>query len=86
MLQRNLLYTAVIQAKRRVVLVGGRRVLPKAVRTQAPAVVTLPFPAGSNSRAHTTHTKTLIERIPSALTVGRDLGKGRSAQRLPAFS
>jgi hypothetical protein len=26
-----------------------------------------------------------IERIPLALTVGRDLGKGRSAQRFPAF-
>jgi exodeoxyribonuclease V alpha subunit len=34
MLQRNLLYTAVTRAKRIVVLVGGRRVLAKAVRTQ----------------------------------------------------
>ena len=33
-----------------------------------------------------THTSGLIERIPLALTVGRDLGKGQFAQRLPAFS
>jgi hypothetical protein len=52
-----------------------------------------------NGRAHTlvsmvnlasaagwTHTSGPIERIPWALTVGRDLGKGRSAQRFPAFS
>jgi exodeoxyribonuclease V alpha subunit len=34
MLQRNLLYTAVTRAKRMVVLVGSRRALAKAVRTQ----------------------------------------------------
>jgi exodeoxyribonuclease V alpha subunit len=34
MLQRNLLYTAVTRAKRLVVLVGSRRALSKAVRTQ----------------------------------------------------
>ena len=34
MLQRNLLYTAVTRAKRLVVLVGSRRALAKAVRTQ----------------------------------------------------
>jgi exodeoxyribonuclease V alpha subunit len=35
MLQRNLLYTAVTRAKRIVVLVGSRRALAKAVRTQS---------------------------------------------------
>jgi exodeoxyribonuclease V alpha subunit len=35
MLQRNLLYTAVTRAKRMVVLVGSRRALAKAVRTQS---------------------------------------------------
>jgi exodeoxyribonuclease V alpha subunit len=35
MLQRNLLYTAVTRAKRLVVLVGSRRALAKAVRTQS---------------------------------------------------
>jgi exodeoxyribonuclease V alpha subunit len=34
MLQRNLLYTAVTRAKRIVVLVGSRRALAKAIRTQ----------------------------------------------------
>ena len=34
MLQRNLLYTAVTRAKRLVVLVGSRRAVAKAVRTQ----------------------------------------------------
>jgi exodeoxyribonuclease V alpha subunit len=34
MLQRNLLYTAVTRAKRIVILVGSRRALAKAVRTQ----------------------------------------------------
>jgi exodeoxyribonuclease V alpha subunit len=34
MLQRNLLYTAVTRAKRMVVLVGSRRALAKAIRTQ----------------------------------------------------
>jgi exodeoxyribonuclease V alpha subunit len=34
MLQRNLLYTAVTRAKRIVVLVGSRRALARAVRTQ----------------------------------------------------
>jgi exodeoxyribonuclease V alpha subunit len=34
MLQRNLLYTAVTRAKRMVILVGSRRALAKAVRTQ----------------------------------------------------
>jgi exodeoxyribonuclease V alpha subunit len=34
MLQRNLLYTAVTRAKQMVVLVGSRRALAKAVRTQ----------------------------------------------------
>ena len=34
MLQRNLLYTAVTRAKRIVVLVGSKRALAKAVRTQ----------------------------------------------------
>jgi len=34
MLQRNLLYTAVTRAKRLVVLVGSKRALAKAVRTQ----------------------------------------------------
>ena len=34
MLQRNLLYTAVTRARRIVVLVGSRRALAKAVRTQ----------------------------------------------------
>jgi UvrD-like helicase C-terminal domain len=34
MLQRNLLYTAVTRARRLVVLVGSRRALAKAVRTQ----------------------------------------------------
>jgi exodeoxyribonuclease V alpha subunit len=34
MLQRNLLYTAVTRAKRIMVLVGSRRALAKAVRTQ----------------------------------------------------
>jgi exodeoxyribonuclease V alpha subunit len=33
MLQRNLLYTAVTRARRLVVLVGSRRALAKAVRT-----------------------------------------------------
>jgi exodeoxyribonuclease V alpha subunit len=35
MLQRNLLYTAVTRAKRMVVLVGSRRALAKAARTQS---------------------------------------------------
>jgi exodeoxyribonuclease V alpha subunit len=35
MLQRNLLYTAVARAKQMVVLVGSRRALAKAVRTQS---------------------------------------------------
>jgi exodeoxyribonuclease V alpha subunit len=35
MLQRNLLYTAVTRAKQIVVLVGSRRALAKAVRTQS---------------------------------------------------
>jgi hypothetical protein len=82
MLQRNLLYTAVTRARRIVVLVGSRRALAKAVRTHGAATATPPSLNGSNSRVHTTHTKTLIERIPWAPTVGRDLGKGRSAQRL----
>lgn len=34
MLQRNLLYTAVTRAKRLVVLVGSKRALAKAVRTE----------------------------------------------------
>ena len=34
MLQRNLLYTAVTRARRMVVLVGSRRAMAKAVRTQ----------------------------------------------------
>ena len=34
----------------------------------------------------TTHTSGPIDRIPSTPTVGRDLHKQRSAQRLPAFS
>jgi exodeoxyribonuclease V alpha subunit len=34
MLQRNLLYTAVTRAKRTVVLVGSKRALAKAVRTE----------------------------------------------------
>jgi exodeoxyribonuclease V alpha subunit len=34
MLQRNLLYTAVTRAKQMVILVGSRRALAKAVRTQ----------------------------------------------------
>jgi len=34
MLQRNLLYTAVTRAKRIVVLVGSKRALAKAVRTE----------------------------------------------------
>ena len=34
MLQRNLLYTAVTRARRMVVLVGSRRALAKAIRTQ----------------------------------------------------
>jgi exodeoxyribonuclease V alpha subunit len=34
MLQRNLLYTAVTRAKQMVVLVGSRRALAKAVRTE----------------------------------------------------
>jgi exodeoxyribonuclease V alpha subunit len=34
MLQRNLLYTAVTRARQSVVLVGSRRALAKAVRTQ----------------------------------------------------
>jgi transposase-like protein len=38
---------------------------------------------GRNKR---THTCTLFEPIPLAPTVGRDLRKRRSAQRLPAFS
>lgn len=36
--------------------------------------------------ARRTHTCTSIEPITLAPTVGRDLRKGRSAQRLPAFS
>jgi exodeoxyribonuclease V alpha subunit len=34
LLQRNLLYTAVTRAKQQVVLVGSKRALAKAVRTQ----------------------------------------------------
>jgi exodeoxyribonuclease V alpha subunit len=34
MLQHNLLYTAVTRAKEMVVLVGSRRALAKAIRTQ----------------------------------------------------
>ena len=34
MLQRNLLYTAITRAKRLVVIVGSRRALAQAVRTQ----------------------------------------------------
>ena len=37
-------------------------------------------------RQRRTHTSAPIERITLAPTVGRDLGKGRSAQRLPAVS
>jgi exodeoxyribonuclease V alpha subunit len=42
MLQRNPLYTAVTRAKRIVVLVGSRRALAKAVRTQGAAAATPP--------------------------------------------
>jgi len=41
---------------------------------------------GALRRPGRTHTCTSIERIPLAPTVGRDLGKRRCAQRLPAFS
>ena len=37
-------------------------------------------------RQRRTHTSAPIERLPSVPTVGGDLGKGWSAQRLPAFS
>jgi len=50
MLQRNLLYTAVTRAKRIVVLVGSKRALAKAVRTQG---------AG---RRYTAHTERLQQR------------------------
>ena len=40
----------------------------------------------ASGRKRRTHTSASIERIPSAPTVGRDLGKGRSAQRFPAFT
>jgi exodeoxyribonuclease V alpha subunit len=58
MLQRNLLYTAVTRAKRLVVLVGSRRALAKAVRTQG------------GCRRYTTLTPTAptqgsIQRIPT---------------------
>jgi hypothetical protein len=48
MLQRNLLYTSVIRAKRLVVLVGSRRALAKAVRTRARSAATPPSPNGSS--------------------------------------
>src|SRR5829696_9499160 len=41
--------------------------------------------AGPEGAFVRTHTSGLIERITSASTVERDLGKRRSAQRLPAF-
>jgi hypothetical protein len=40
----------------------------------------------ASGRKRRTHTSASIECIPSAPTVGRDLGKGRSAQRFPAFT
>jgi exodeoxyribonuclease V alpha subunit len=57
MLQRNLLYTAVTRAKRLVVLVGSKRALAKAVRTQG---------AG---RRYTALTERLRPRRPAAITV-----------------
>jgi exodeoxyribonuclease V alpha subunit len=56
MLQRNLLYTAVTRAKRIVVLVGSKRALAKAVRTQG---------AG---RRYTALTERLGPRWPAAIT------------------
>jgi exodeoxyribonuclease V alpha subunit len=59
MLQRNLLYTAVTRAKRIVVLVGSRRALAKAVRTQgagrrytALTERLRPGPVGARAAAH----------------------------------
>jgi exodeoxyribonuclease V alpha subunit len=56
MLQRNLLYTAVTRAKRLVVLVGSKRALAKAVRTQ-----------GAGGR-YTALTERLLPRRPAAIT------------------
>ena len=64
MLRRNLLYTTVTRAKRRVVLVGGRRALAKAVCSHGAGHRDTALTTSSNSRARTTHTKTLIDRIP----------------------
>jgi hypothetical protein len=87
MLQRNLLYTPSPEPSGAWSwLVAVARWWPRRSALTAPDVATLPPLTASNSRACTTHTKTLIERIPSALTVERDLGKRRSAQRLPALS
>jgi exodeoxyribonuclease V alpha subunit len=61
MLQRNLLYTAVTRAKRLVVLVGSRRALAKAVRTQG---------AG---RRYTALTERLRPRRPAAITAAGPL-------------
>jgi hypothetical protein len=68
MLQRNLLYTAVTQAKRIVVLAGSSRALAKAVRTQG---------AGRRYTA-------LTERLPQrrARTVAAVSRAGR-LQRVP---
>jgi UvrD-like helicase C-terminal domain/ATP-dependent RecD-like DNA helicase SH3 domain len=70
MLQRNLLYTAVTRAKRIVVLVGSRRALAKAVRTQG---------AGRRYTA-------LPERLQSgSVGATADANCAAACQRLPAI-
>jgi exodeoxyribonuclease V alpha subunit len=68
MLQRNLLYTAVTRAKRLVVLVGSRRALAKAVRTQG---------AG---RRYTALTDRLRPRRTAAITAGGPPAATRSGR------
>jgi exodeoxyribonuclease V alpha subunit len=68
MLQRNLLYTAVTRAKRIVVLVGSKRALAKAVRTQG---------AG---RRYTALTERLGPRRPAAITAASLPAATRSDQ------
>jgi exodeoxyribonuclease V alpha subunit len=69
MLQRNLLYTAVTRAKRIVVLVGSKRALAKAVRTQG---------AG---RRYTALTERLRPRRPAAITAAGPSAATRTDQQ-----
>ena len=68
MLQRNLLYTAVTRAKRIVVLVGSKRALAKAFRTQG---------AG---RRYTALTERLRPRRMAAITAAGPPAATRSHQ------